>query len=203
MNAFAQKIIFIRTSLNLTQDEFAKRIGYSRSYLSDIEGGRVEPSRRFLEAISDNFKISIDSILLGVRIINAMSRIEKYSDTGFLYLYDFTDRGLEEIKSELLRTLESEPYIFLDGSTLKRGQDFNLIKDELIKNNIKYLILKDFSATKIKENKAAILRILINMTSKLCTLILIGKPSFLEKYAGRLHYYAYPLWFGDRGRMHF
>jgi len=49
----------------ITQEEFAKRIGYSRSYLRDIEYGRVKPSRGFLVAVSAEFNVSIDWLLTG------------------------------------------------------------------------------------------------------------------------------------------
>ncbi|KRK40843.1 helix-turn-helix domain-containing protein [Loigolactobacillus bifermentans] len=38
----------VRTDLNLTQKEFAKRLGYSKSHYSKVEGGFVKPSYDFL-----------------------------------------------------------------------------------------------------------------------------------------------------------
>lgn len=53
----------LRQSLNLSQADFAKEIGYSTSYVGDVEVGKTRPSRRFLEAVRSRFGISIDQLL--------------------------------------------------------------------------------------------------------------------------------------------
>ena len=62
----AERILWVRQQAGCTQDEFAKIIGYSRAYLSNIEAGNTEPSRRFLKSLVtklSHLKISIDWIL--------------------------------------------------------------------------------------------------------------------------------------------
>jgi len=54
-----------RNNSKLSQAKFAKEIGYSQGYVRDIELGKVKPSRRILEAISQRFNVSIDWLLTG------------------------------------------------------------------------------------------------------------------------------------------
>lgn len=50
----------LRKLLGLSVREFAKRIGISRGYLSDIENGKVIPPDRILLLISHTFGISYE-----------------------------------------------------------------------------------------------------------------------------------------------
>ena len=50
------KIKELRKSKSLTQDEFAKQIGISRTYLSDIENNRKSPTVETLEKIAERSK---------------------------------------------------------------------------------------------------------------------------------------------------
>jgi len=60
-----ERIKTIRKGERLSQAKFAKEIGYSQGYIKDIELGKVKPSRRVLEAISQRFDVSIDFLLKG------------------------------------------------------------------------------------------------------------------------------------------
>jgi transcriptional regulator with XRE-family HTH domain len=55
----------IRTTLNLSQREFSKRMFISQSLYSDIESGKVELKERYVRLISSQFNISIDWIKTG------------------------------------------------------------------------------------------------------------------------------------------
>jgi transcriptional regulator with XRE-family HTH domain len=54
----------IRDYHRLSQMEVAKRLGISKSYLSEIEGGKKQPSLELLERYAAIFKIPVSSILL-------------------------------------------------------------------------------------------------------------------------------------------
>jgi len=47
----AYKLIEIRKSLGLNQEEFGRKIGYRREVVSKVENGKMEPSRWFVEAV--------------------------------------------------------------------------------------------------------------------------------------------------------
>jgi transcriptional regulator with XRE-family HTH domain len=50
---------------DITQDEFAQRIGISQSYLSTVERGNVEAGAEVLLAISREVKKSLEWLLTG------------------------------------------------------------------------------------------------------------------------------------------
>jgi transcriptional regulator with XRE-family HTH domain len=47
----AHKLIEIRKSLGLNQEDFGRKIGYSREVVSKVENGKMEPSKWFVEAV--------------------------------------------------------------------------------------------------------------------------------------------------------
>ncbi len=49
----------------MTQDEFARRIGISQSYLSTVERGHVEAGAEVLLAVSRKFGKSLEWLLTG------------------------------------------------------------------------------------------------------------------------------------------
>lgn len=50
---------------DMTQAEFARRVGVTQSYLSALEHGEKEPGAAVLLAISKEFGISVDWLLTG------------------------------------------------------------------------------------------------------------------------------------------
>jgi len=89
MNLTGDKISLLRSKLKLTQAAFAKSVNYSRSYVNDIESGRVKPSRDFLEALKEKYGISIDDLLSNdsihefdqIPIVSSRLEIEKHEDS--------------------------------------------------------------------------------------------------------------------------
>jgi transcriptional regulator with XRE-family HTH domain len=47
----AHKLLEIRKSLGLNQEQFGRKIGYSREVVSKVENGKMEPSKWFVEAV--------------------------------------------------------------------------------------------------------------------------------------------------------
>jgi transcriptional regulator with XRE-family HTH domain len=50
MNTIGQRVKALREKLGLTQTELSERMGFSRNYISIVEGGH-EPSRKFVQAL--------------------------------------------------------------------------------------------------------------------------------------------------------
>ena len=46
--------------------ELAERLGVDRSYLSEIETGKKDPSLRVLKTIADGFKLTLSKLLRGL-----------------------------------------------------------------------------------------------------------------------------------------
>lgn len=49
----------IRKNENMTQEQFAKRIGVSRSYLNDVENARKNPSIKTIEKLANKMDMTI------------------------------------------------------------------------------------------------------------------------------------------------
>jgi transcriptional regulator with XRE-family HTH domain len=47
----AHKLIEIRKSFGLNQEDFGRKIGYSREVVSKVENGKMEPSKWFIDAV--------------------------------------------------------------------------------------------------------------------------------------------------------
>lgn len=52
-----------RIGEHLTQEQFARKIGYNRSMYMEVENGKREPSMRFCVAISETFGIPMAEVL--------------------------------------------------------------------------------------------------------------------------------------------
>lgn len=66
-----QRLVEWRESQKLTQRALSSALGVSRGYIGDIESGRSEPSRNFLQALTERFGVSADWILYGVGVPNS------------------------------------------------------------------------------------------------------------------------------------
>ncbi|MWP38076.1 helix-turn-helix domain-containing protein [Rhodobacter sphaeroides] len=62
---YGQRLRAWREAQNLTQRAFSSALGVSRGYVGDIEARRSEPSRNFLQRLSEKFGISADWLLYG------------------------------------------------------------------------------------------------------------------------------------------
>ena len=64
LNALGRRIRELR-GFEITQAEFAARIGVTQGYLSELERGEKEPGAGVLLAISQEFSKSVDWLLKG------------------------------------------------------------------------------------------------------------------------------------------
>jgi len=56
----------LRRKQGWTQVEMAEFLGVDRSYLSEIETGKKDPSLRVLKTIADGFKLTLAQLLRGL-----------------------------------------------------------------------------------------------------------------------------------------
>ncbi len=56
----------LRRKHRWTQVELAEMLGIDRSYLSEIETGKKDPSLRILKTIADGFDLSLAQLLKGL-----------------------------------------------------------------------------------------------------------------------------------------
>lgn len=119
----SEQIKVIRQSLGLTQDEFASRIGISRSALSLLESGKNNPSERTVMLICREFGVNLDYLLHGAgpmfapKEATALDRIDQLlgggnefvkavfveladlSDDEWQMLHDFVQRVMDRTKN--------------------------------------------------------------------------------------------------------
>ena len=60
-----ERIRQFRKSKKLTLQRFGQQIGYSYTYISEVETGKLEPSRELIKKLNKTFGLSADEILYG------------------------------------------------------------------------------------------------------------------------------------------
>lgn len=60
---FKERLALLRKEKHLNQEEFAKKLGYTRTAISAWEVGRNEPSNADTIKIADFFNVSVDYLL--------------------------------------------------------------------------------------------------------------------------------------------
>ena len=208
MTDSSKKIKQIRVNLNLSQDNFAKSLGFSKGYIADIESGRTKPSRNLLEAIFQRYGISIDWLFLKNRLLFLMEALQ----TTFFFAYAFSREGLDHYDKMLKEFFKDKTYIFVDALGIRSpNRLLNKILNEegtteelLAKLTFRFvtegliLIIKNMSLSKIPRSSDWVYSIFklgadlpekvakMADPNKFCelprnTLIIIDYPSYLEK----------------------
>ena len=56
---FGQRIAALRKAAKVSQEDFAERCGFARSYMSRIERGRANPSLDAIETLAGGLKVPV------------------------------------------------------------------------------------------------------------------------------------------------
>jgi transcriptional regulator with XRE-family HTH domain len=59
---FGQRITALRKAAGLSQEAFADRVGFARSYMSRIERGRANPSLDAIETLATGLKVPVHEL---------------------------------------------------------------------------------------------------------------------------------------------
>ena len=97
------RVIEARGKLGLKQKDFAKALGVSASYLSDIELGKTRPSFDFLISCYNKYKLNISWLLVG----DGPMFLDRESGKKVCE-YDFGDQS--EVMHEMLGMMEKSKY---------------------------------------------------------------------------------------------
>jgi len=65
LKEIGKRLATLRKELNLSQIDFAKQAGLSRSYITNVETGKLNPSYDFLYKVAIKYNISINWLLFG------------------------------------------------------------------------------------------------------------------------------------------
>ena len=101
---FGNRIKVVRTDLNLTMDEFAKRIGVSgKSTVNEWEKGRSKPNKNAMKKISEISNVPLEWFYFGdpelylFNLLNSAAKKDgKLRSTILEYLYQKTDLSIIE-----------------------------------------------------------------------------------------------------------
>ena len=99
---FKDRLIKLRKELNLTQEELAQKIGYTRTAISAWEIGRNEPSNADTIKLAKYFGVSTD-YLLGKSDIRNPEELKniKHANSGGLDTKGLDDEDLKELQRQI------------------------------------------------------------------------------------------------------
>lgn len=99
------KLVEMRKSAGMTQDELAKKVGISRSTINQYENGKAEPSEKNIINICNYFNITKDDLEMhdvGYDFLNRMGNLDNRlrNREGFVRYSDprETENGLQNIE---------------------------------------------------------------------------------------------------------
>lgn len=109
MPEIGDRIRQVRKQLGLTQNEFGKRLGVSGSYIGMIENGKKAISKKILMGLMDDFRVSIDWLVLGEEIPITEELTKKYGPSATVLT------GIERSAINIIRNLKrpSEQFVFI------------------------------------------------------------------------------------------
>ena len=87
MDTQGSRLKKIRQELNLSQEEFAKKIGVSKQYICNLEADMYTLNNERLVSLAVDFKVSLNYLLLGI---------------GEMFLYKDAASEYESIKKDIL-----------------------------------------------------------------------------------------------------
>ena len=191
-----EKIVSIRTEKNLSQEGFAKLLSYSRAYIADVESGRTKPSRKMLEAIKQKCGVSIDWLLSENRIIDLIEANKTTENPYIIFIYAFTQAGLDHSEKEIRRLLLGKKYILVNALNIKTplqlfrkifntdGKTRELWKklEEMMLTDEVILIIKNISSAKFPHSEDYISGIFKIMDDAWGKLIRNGEVILQHKY---------------------
>ena len=59
---FGQRVKALRRATGVSQEDFAERCGFARSYMSRIERGKANPSLDAIETLAEGLKVRVSEL---------------------------------------------------------------------------------------------------------------------------------------------
>ena len=147
--SIGENIKKVRKEKKLTQEKLSKEMGISRSYLSDVENNRYNPSSKTLNMFADKLDVSMLYLTTGKRAVKDLTydEIEQSMEDAFRSNNEEMQRSLKEKLKDLLdvELSHSEVTYLTNAMTLLRlseNNDINLITSMLV-TMIEFIFLKE------------------------------------------------------------
>lgn len=100
---FKDRLVSLRKELDLTQEQFAKKIGFSRTAVSAWEIGRNEPSNADTIKLADFFNVSTDYLLGKTDIRNPGKQIDDVLNEAMIGMSKEEYENLTETQKKQIR----------------------------------------------------------------------------------------------------
>jgi len=113
-----ERIKQIRKALNLSQDDFGKKLGVTRGVITNIELNKTEPKPLFIKLICETFEVNEDWVVNGTgEMFVQKSRSDAIAD----FLADVLKEEDDSFKRrfvEMLASLSVEEWKLLEKKTM-------------------------------------------------------------------------------------
>ena len=113
-----ERIKQIRKALNLSQDDFGKKLGVTRGVITNIELNKTEPKPLFIKLICETFEVNEDWVVNGTgEMFVQKSRSDAIAD----FLADVLKEDDDSFKRrfvEMLASLSVEEWKLLEKKTM-------------------------------------------------------------------------------------
>ena len=100
---FKDRLVKLRKELGLTQEDFAQKIGYTRTAISAWEIGRNEPSNADTVRIAEFFGVSTDYLLCKTDIRNSGKQIDEVLNEAMIGMSKEEYEKLSETQKKQIR----------------------------------------------------------------------------------------------------
>lgn len=160
--SFGDLLKKMRKEAKLTQGGLAKKAQISRTYLSDVENNRYNPSVSFIQKITEALyealgtgdrDVIFNSLMRAVSGMNETTygTIDQYALNKFNSIlknsesYEFSDFTKEQIIDDALKQSLKDPLILMFYDKLEVSEVDSLLEDELDKAILRFFNKTDFS----------------------------------------------------------
>ncbi|WP_321378373.1 helix-turn-helix domain-containing protein [Trichococcus shcherbakoviae] len=160
--SFGDLLKKMRKEAKLTQGGLAKKAHISRTYLSDVENNRYNPSVSFIQKITEALyealgngdkDVIFNSLMRAVSGMNEVTygTIDQYALNKFNSIlnnnesYEFSDFTKEQIIDDALKQSLKDPLILIFYDKAEVSEVDSLLEDELDKAILRFFNKTDFS----------------------------------------------------------
>ena len=150
------KIKSVRVQKGLSQNKLAELIGFSQSYIADIESGRTPPSRNFLSALQIKTGVSLDWLMMEHQVLELIEANKHTENPNLIYVFAFTAEGLDESQEIFLDLLAGKNCLFVDAAGIRTPRRF-LIKT-LGKEGISHDLWEDLELMLLEQEVILIIK---------------------------------------------
>lgn len=98
---FGEQLKDLRLSFNYKQDAFAKKLGFTRTYINEIEKGKWLPSYSFFKSLTESFKDVVLDIQIEKGFITISIYRKKHKKVEIIFDEDYYKDKINSLLEEL------------------------------------------------------------------------------------------------------